>query len=147
MAIILNSLSDVPKLENCVTTNGCFDVLHIGHIRCLQQAKALGGQLVVGVNTDESVKQLKGNIRPMFPLHVRMLQLAALSCVDYVVPIVDSFELIGAFKPKYHVKGRGYDENIPEKKLVEHLGGKLVIVSSEYETSTTKILLGLWQSQ
>ena len=92
-----------------VTTNGCFDLLHVGHLRYLQAARELGDLLVVGVNSDTSVKQLKGKNRPLVPEMERAEMLAGLACVDYVVIFPElAISLLSALQPDVHVKGGDY---------------------------------------
>ncbi|MBD2091731.1 bifunctional heptose 7-phosphate kinase/heptose 1-phosphate adenyltransferase [Microcoleus sp. FACHB-1515] len=117
--------------KRIVLTNGCFDLLHQGHIAHLQQAKALGDILIVGVNTDETVRQLKGSDRPVNSLSDRLTILAALDCVDYVIPFAESTpcDLIRAIRPDLFTKGSNYAiEQLPEAPLLEELGGAIVIL-------------------
>ncbi|SES26957.1 D-beta-D-heptose 7-phosphate kinase / D-beta-D-heptose 1-phosphate adenosyltransferase [Lentzea xinjiangensis] len=126
-----------------VFTNGCFDILHGGHVSLLSRAKAFGELLVVGVNADESVRRLKGPSRPVIPLAERMRVLAALGCVDVVVPFdADSpTELIERLRPEVYVKGDDYTvANLPEAPLVERLGGRVELLSTVDGRSTTKII-------
>ncbi|MEU7103691.1 D-glycero-beta-D-manno-heptose 1-phosphate adenylyltransferase [Streptomyces sp. NPDC046215] len=126
-----------------VFTNGCFDLLHGGHVSCLSRAKDLGDLLVVGVNSDDSVRRLKGPQRPVTTLPERLRVLAALSCVDYVVPFDDDspVALIGALKPDVYVKGGDYTmATLPEAPLVERLGGVVHLMPTVADTSTTDII-------
>lgn len=126
-----------------VFTNGCFDILHSGHVTCLEQAKALGVVLIVGVNSDQSVQQLKGPTRPVNPLADRMQVLSALSCVDYVVPFSDSSprELIRLIQPDVYAKGGDYSrDTLPETPLVEELGGQVEILPYIGDRSTTRLI-------
>ena len=95
------------KGKRIVFTNGCFDLLHIGHIRYLEKAKALGDILVVGVNSDQSVSRIKGPYRPILPEEERAEVLSGLGCVDYITIFdeVDPLELISSFQPHILVKG------------------------------------------
>lgn len=114
-----------------VFTNGCFDILHIGHVRYLQQARAMGDVLVVGVNSDDSVRTLKGPARPVVPEFERLEVLAGLECVDWVTLFAEDtpIELIEAIKPSIHVKGGDYRvQDLPEAEVVERNGGRVVIV-------------------
>jgi rfaE bifunctional protein nucleotidyltransferase chain/domain len=129
-----------------VFTNGCFDLLHVGHIRCLQQARAKGDLLVVGVNTDASVRKLKGPDRPINPESDRAERLAALQCVDYVTlfPEDTPIELITAIRPDIHVKGGDYaPEDLPEAEAVRAVGGQVEIIpfsatdSERFSTTNT----------
>jgi D-beta-D-heptose 7-phosphate kinase / D-beta-D-heptose 1-phosphate adenosyltransferase len=126
-----------------VFTNGCCDILHRGHITYLNQAKAFGDVLVVGVNSDDSVRRLKGNDRPINPLEDRVELLAALSCVDYVVPFEEDTpeRLIRAVRPDVFVKGGDYTrETLPEARLVEELGGAVQILPLVRDRSTTSVI-------
>jgi D-beta-D-heptose 7-phosphate kinase/D-beta-D-heptose 1-phosphate adenosyltransferase len=126
-----------------VFTNGCFDVLHRGHVTYLSRAKALGDVLVVGVNSDDWVRSLKGPDRPINPLEDRVEVLCALSCVDLVVPFDERTpeRLIAALAPDVFVKGGDYTvEMLPEAALVERLGGTVDILPYVDDRSTTGIL-------
>lgn len=129
--------------KRIVFTNGCFDILHSGHVTCLEQAKALGDVLIVGVNSDESVRQLKGLSRPVNPLKDRLTVLAALGCVDYVVPFADRTprELIRMIRPHVYTKGGDYSRNtLPETPLIEELGGIVQILPYMGDRSTTNLI-------
>ncbi|MFN8485905.1 MAG: D-glycero-beta-D-manno-heptose 1-phosphate adenylyltransferase [Anaerolineae bacterium] len=126
-----------------VFTNGCFDILHSGHISYLSQAKALGDVLVVGVNTDDGVRRLKGPTRPVNSVGDRMKVLAALSCVDHIVAFDEDtpIELIRAIRPHVFVKGGDYTrERLPEADVVEQLGGVIQILPYVRERSTTRMI-------
>lgn len=130
-----------------VFTNGCFDMLHPGHVDLLQKAKALGDFLVVGVDTDSRVSVLKGAGRPVVPLHGRMDMLAALDCVDFVVPFGDGApthsleDLISLLRPGVLVKGGDYArEDIVGASIVEATGGRVEIIPREVPCSTSGIL-------
>ncbi|MBI2971092.1 MAG: adenylyltransferase/cytidyltransferase family protein [Candidatus Aenigmarchaeota archaeon] len=124
-----------------VTTNGVFDVLHIGHTRYLDRAKEHGDMLVVGVNSDASVRRLKGPARPLVPCTERMEIIAALESVDYVFPFDEDTPVawIGQLKPDVHVKGGDY-KDLPERGAVERGGGRVVIVEKTGEKSTTNLI-------
>lgn len=129
--------------QRIVFTNGCFDILHSGHVTCLEQAKALGDVLIVGVNTDESIRQLKGPSRPVNGLADRLTVLAALGCVDYVVPFADLAprELIRLIGPDIYAKGGDYTRHsLPETPLIEELGGEVVILPYLGDRSTTNLI-------
>lgn len=136
------------RSKTVVFTNGCFDILHIGHVRYLQDARALGDMLVVGVNSDDSVRKLKGQERPIVPEFERMEVLAALECVDYVTIFTEDtpIELIRAIKPDVHVKGGDYHpENLPESDAVRSVGGRIEVIpytSTETESRSTTSLIG-----
>ena len=117
--------------KTLVFTNGCFDILHVGHVRYLQQARAMGDLLVVGVNTDDSVRRLKGPERPINPESDRAELLAALECVDYVTlfPEDTPVDLILAIRPDIHVKGGDYKpEDLPEADAMRSVGGRIEII-------------------
>lgn len=131
------------KGRRVVFTNGCFDILHVGHLRYLQEAKALGDCLVVGLNTDDSVRQIKGPDRPFVSEFERAEMLAGLECVDYVTlfsettPIV----LIGELKPDIHVKGGDYRvEDLPEAEVVQSYGGEVRVLQEVKGKSTTSLV-------
>lgn len=124
-----------------VFTNGCFDILHIGHIRYLQEARALGDMLIVGVNTDNSVKRLKGPGRPVNQENERVEVLAALECVDYVTLFDEDtpIEVIQSIKPHIQAKGGDYKpENMPEAKVLESYGGRIEIIPFHQTDSSGK---------
>jgi D-beta-D-heptose 7-phosphate kinase/D-beta-D-heptose 1-phosphate adenosyltransferase len=126
-----------------VFTNGCFDVLHHGHVGFLQQARALGDLLVVGLNSDASVARLKGPDRPVNSVEDRLAVLSALSCVDYVIVFEeDSPEwLIQELRPDIYVKGGDYhDDLLPEADLVRRLGGEVRILDYLPDRSTSSII-------
>jgi D-beta-D-heptose 7-phosphate kinase/D-beta-D-heptose 1-phosphate adenosyltransferase len=131
------------KGNKIVFTNGCFDILHVGHVTYLKEAKRLGDILVVGVNTDESVKQLKGNDRPFNPLKDRLLLLLALECVDYVVPFSEEtpLNLIKKIEPDVLVKGGDYqEEEIVGAKEVIEKGGIVRSLALVEGKSTTRVI-------
>ena len=129
-----------------VFTNGCFDLLHVGHTRYLQAARELGDRLVLGLNSDGSVRGLKGPSRPILPQEERAELLAALECVDYVLvfdePTAD--EAIKAVRPTLYVKGGDYDpERIPETPLVRALGGEVRVLPFVEGRSTPSLVARL----
>jgi D-beta-D-heptose 7-phosphate kinase / D-beta-D-heptose 1-phosphate adenosyltransferase len=126
-----------------VLTNGCFDILHSGHIAYLNGAKALADVLVVGLNTDASVRRLKGTGRPINPLEERAQVLAGLSSVDHVVAFDEDTpsELARAVRPHVFAKGGDYTrERMPEATVVEALGGEVRILPYVRDRSTTSII-------
>ncbi len=126
-----------------VTTNGCFDLLHIGHVRNLEKARPLGDLLIVGVNSDASVRKNKGPGRPIVPAKERAEILGALVVVDYVFIFGEKTPIswLRKLKPDIHVKGRDRTpEEIIEKKTVEENGGRVVLVPYIKGKSTTEIL-------
>jgi D-beta-D-heptose 7-phosphate kinase/D-beta-D-heptose 1-phosphate adenosyltransferase len=126
-----------------VFTNGCFDILHRGHITYLSQAKALGDILVVGVNSDESIRRLKGSSRPINVLEDRIEVLAALSCVDHLIAFDEDTpcELVRTLRPDVFVKGGDYTvDRLPEAAIVAEQGGEVRILPFIAERSTTDII-------
>ena len=126
--------------------NGCFDVLHVGHVRYLAGARELGDVLVVGVNSDAQVARLKGAGRPILPEMERAEIVAALESVTYVTvfdePTVE--ELLLALKPDVHAKGTDYTEDsVPERDVVRSYGGRVAIVGDPKDHSTSAILARL----
>jgi rfaE bifunctional protein nucleotidyltransferase chain/domain len=124
-------------------TNGCFDVLHVGHVRYLHAARELGGKLIVAVNADASVRALKGEGRPVMPVDERAEILASLSDVDAVVifPEKDVRAIIREIRPNFHAKGTDYtEESVPEQDEVEACGGRVVIVGDPKNHSATEII-------
>ena len=131
------------KEKTIVTTNGCFDLIHVGHLRYLQAAKKLGDLLVVGINSDSSVRKLKGEKRPLIPENERAEMLAGLNCVDYVVIFteLEPISLLSELKPDIHVKGGDYTiEQVIERKVVEENGGKVIVGLNIAGKSTTNII-------
>ena len=131
------------KGDKIVFTNGCFDVLHVGHVRYLLQARMMGDLLVVGLNSDQSVRLLKGDKRPLVPEGERAELLSHLASVDYIC-LFDELRpdrLIERVKPGIHVKGGDYRaEDLPEAKTVERFGGEVVVVGLVEGKSTTNII-------
>ncbi len=129
--------------QQIVLANGCFDLLHVGHIRYLRGAKALGGKLVVAMNADQSVRQIKGEGRPFMPASERAEIVAALSDVDAVVIFgePDVRALIREIHPDIQAKGTDYTrENVPERDEVLAYGGRIEIVGDPKDHSTTNFL-------
>ncbi|MDI6839271.1 MAG: D-glycero-beta-D-manno-heptose 1-phosphate adenylyltransferase [bacterium] len=126
-----------------VFTNGCFDIIHRGHIECLHRAKELGDILIVGLNTDNSIKKFKSKGRPIFNEKDRAAVLCAISFVDYIVLFDESTpqKLIETIKPDILVKGGDYKINeIVGREIVQKEGGKVVIIPKVPGYSTTKII-------
>lgn len=126
-----------------VLTNGCFDILHRGHITYLNRAKALGNILIVGLNADESIQRLKGPTRPINTLEDRAQVLAALNCIDHIVPFYEDTpcRLVQAIQPDVFVKGGDYTRaTLPEAPLVEELGGVVKILPYLENFSTSHII-------
>ena len=138
------------KGETIVMTNGCFDILHAGHVGYLQQAKSLGDRLIIAVNDDASVKRLKGNTRPINSLEKRMEVLAALSSVDWIVPFSEDTpeKLITSVLPTILVKGGDYEVNqIAGAKQVIENGGQVKILPFKEGCSTTQMIEKILSAQ
>lgn len=136
--------------KKLVVTNGCFDILHAGHVTYLEAARAHGDALLVGLNSDDSVRQLKGPHRPVNNQHDRALVLAALASVDAVCifPEVDATRFLKLARPDVWVKGGDYTLqtlNQTERRIVEELGGKIVILPLVPGKSTTELLAKIAQ--
>jgi rfaE bifunctional protein nucleotidyltransferase chain/domain len=126
--------------------NGCFDLLHVGHVRYLQGARAEADRLIVAINSDASTRGLKGEGRPILDERARAELVAALACVDYVVifddPTVD--RLLNLFQPDVHCKGTDYTaETVPERVTVRAYGGRVAIVGDPKDHSTRELLAKL----
>ncbi len=126
-----------------VLANGCFDFFHVGHIRYLAEAKTLGDYLIVGINSDEQVRKLKGDNRPLIPEQERAEIISALRFVDYVTvfpePTVE--ELIRSLRPDFHAKGTDYTvDSVPEREIVREYGGKVAIVGDPKNHSSTDLM-------
>lgn len=129
--------------KSLALANGCFDLLHVGHVRYLQAAKREADWLVVAVNADESVRQLKGPDRPLQPEGDRAEIIASLACVDYVVvfPEPTVAPLIGELQPDVQCKGTDYSEDsVPERDAVVAAGGRVAIVGDPKDHDSSKIL-------
>jgi D-glycero-beta-D-manno-heptose 1-phosphate adenylyltransferase len=129
--------------ETVTLANGCFDLLHVGHIRYLRGARALGGKLIVAINSDQSVRRLKGPQRPAMPERERAEIIAALASVDAVVIFdePDVRALIREIKPDIQVKGTDYTrDTVPERDEVEANGGRVEIVGDPKDHSSTELL-------
>jgi len=129
--------------KRIVLTNGCFDLLHVGHIRCLRGAKELGDVLIVAVNSDESMRKLKRAGRPIMPEGERVEILEALECVDYITLFSEEKvdRLLLALKPHVHAKGTDYtEETVPERDAVLSYGGEIAIVGDSKSHSTTELI-------
>jgi len=141
---MLDALASERKAgKKVVFANGCFDVLHVGHIRYLQGAKEAADVLVVGVNGDDSVRQLKGEGRPVMPAQERAELIASIRGVDYVT-IFDErspARLLGVLKPDFQAKGTDYTaDSVPEGEVVKSYGGKVIIAGDPKDHSTSAIL-------
>ena len=126
-----------------VFTNGCFDIIHAGHVQYLREAKALGDLLIVGVNSDRSVRAIKGDRRPIIPEEERLEVLSALECVDYLILFDDPtpLRLIQEIGPDVLVKGEDWKmEEIVGREVVEERGGRVVRIPFRRKVSTTGII-------
>jgi rfaE bifunctional protein nucleotidyltransferase chain/domain len=126
-----------------VLANGCFDILHVGHVRYLEGARALGDLLVVGINSDKQARILKGEGRPHVPERERAETIASLRAVDFVTiftePTVEA--LIRAIRPDIHAKGTDYtEETVPERDVVRSYGGRVMIVGDPKDHSSTEMV-------
>jgi rfaE bifunctional protein nucleotidyltransferase chain/domain len=133
-----------------VLANGCFDWLHVGHVRYLREARQLGDCLVVAVNADASVRALKGPPRPLMPEQERAEILAALACVDYVLVFeeLNVERVLRWLQPHVHCKGTDYSEQtVPEREVVLSYGGRIAIAGDPKDHSTRSLLQGLMQTQ
>ena len=129
--------------DHIILANGCFDLLHVGHVRYLRAAKELGGRLIVAINSDESVRSLKGGGRPLMPAGERAEILAALADVDAVVifPERDVRALIREIRPDVQAKGTDYTvESVPEADVVREYGGRVEIVGDPKDHSASEII-------
>jgi rfaE bifunctional protein nucleotidyltransferase chain/domain len=123
--------------------NGCFDVLHVGHVRYLEGASREADALIVAVNADVSIRELKGPGRPILPEQARAELVDALRCVDYVVVFSDRTvdRLLTRFKPDVHCKGTDYTvDTVPERETVRGYGGRVAIVGDPKDHSTRELL-------
>lgn len=142
-ALVRETLIAKQQGSKVVLANGCFDLVHVGHIRYLKAAKDLGGILVVGVNSDEQANRLKGKGRPFMPQNERAEIISALACVDMVTifdePTVEA--LIRAIKPDFHAKGTDYTvDSVPERDIVRECGGTVAIVGDPKDHSSTGMI-------
>ena len=153
MSKIVNNLQELVQIckknkkKTIVFTNGCFDILHIGHVNYLKKSKELGDILIVGLNSDSSVKRLKGANRPINSEENRAAVLEALEFVDYIYVFDDTtpLEIISKIHPNIYTKGGDYKmdciigPNIGSK-VIENYGGKVILIPIEYDISTTGII-------
>jgi rfaE bifunctional protein nucleotidyltransferase chain/domain len=134
---------DRKNKKKIVLANGCFDFFHVGHVRYLSGAKALGDCLIVALNSDEQVRRLKGENRPLTPECERAEIISSLRMVNYVTifpePTVE--ELIRAIRPDFHAKGTDYTvESVPEREIVLECGGQVAIVGDPKNHSSTELI-------
>src|SRR5437762_233174 len=142
-ALVARVTAEKEKGRKVVLANGCFDMLHAGHVRYLEGARALGDLLVVGINSDAQVAKLKGTGRPILPEHERAELVASLQAVDLVTifsePTVT--ELLLAIKPDVHAKGTDYtEETVPERDVVRSYGGRVAIAGDPKDHSSSKMI-------
>jgi len=139
----LEELPDLLKGKNVVLANGCFDILHVGHLRYLQGARTLGDVLVVAINSDKSMRSIKDPGRPILAEDERVALVSALRCVDYVVLFdePDVSRVLDVLRPEIHAKGTDYtEETVPERNQVLSYGGTVRIVGDPKEHSTRDII-------
>lgn len=137
------TLTKEKRQGSLVFTNGCFDLLHVGHLRYLQAAKKMGSQLVLALNDDESVRRLKGQKRPILPAEERAELLAALNCIDYVVVFHEDspVNLLREMQPDIYVKGGQYTmDNLPEAPVLRELGVDVKFIPMVEGRSTSSII-------
>ncbi len=148
MLVERNKLNDLLKKlrsenKTIVTTNGCFDILHVGHVRYLAKAKSFGDVLIVALNSDKSVKRIKGDSRPINNENDRAEILSALRSVDYVVLFDEDspIDLLLQIKPDVHTKGADYTlDTLPEAKEIIKAGGRIEFISFVEGKSTTSVI-------
>lgn len=150
MGIVVDRKNIIPLIKDLkqqgqvvVTTNGCFDILHIGHLRYLKKAKSLGDVLVVALNSDSSTKALKGETRPINTQNDRAELLANLNCVDIVVIFDETSpeKLLVEIAPDIHTKGADYTiETLPEAKAIMQAGGRIEFIDFVEGKSTTNVI-------
>jgi D-glycero-beta-D-manno-heptose 1-phosphate adenylyltransferase len=139
----LEELPDLSQGKNVVLANGCFDILHVGHLRYLQGARALGDVLVVAINSDKSMRSIKDSGRPILGQDERVELVSALRCVDYVVLFdePDVSRVLDVLRPAIHAKGTDYTEQtVPERDQVLSYGGEVRITGDSKEHSTRDII-------
>src|ERR1044071_4517252 len=142
----LRNLEDLPELlkgKKIVLTNGCFDILHVGHLRYLRGARALGDVLVVAINSDKSMRLIKDPGRPILAQDERVALVSALRCVDYVVVFdePDVSRVLDVLRPAIHAKGTDYTEqSVPERGKVLEYGGAVRITADPKDHSTRDII-------
>ena len=143
-SVLLERVADARRAGRTIAfANGCFDLLHVGHVRYLDAAAQEADILIVAINDDESVRALKGKGRPILPAAARAELVAALRCVDFVVifPEPDVAPLLEALHPDVHCKGTDYTvESVPERAVVAAYGGRTAIVGDPKDHSTRDLL-------
>ena len=139
----LDELPGLLKGKKTVLANGCFDILHVGHVRYLEGARQLGDALVVAINSDRSVRALKGPGRPILNEQERVALVSALRCVDHVVVFdePDVARVLEVLRPAIHAKGTDYSEaTVPERKQVQAYGGLVRITGDSKDHSTKDVI-------
>ena len=141
IAKIVITLRETNPNIRIVTTNGAFDIIHAGHIRTLQKAKSFGDVLIVGLNSDSSVREYKSSLRPIIPQLERAEMLAAFEVVNYVVIFEETnpIELLKLIKPNFHVKSKAGYKGF-EKEIIESNGGQIILLDDIPGFSTTKLI-------
>lgn len=151
MSVIVRDRADLARRldaeraagRTIVLANGCFDLIHVGHVRYLEAARREGDVLVVAINTDESVRRNKGAGRPLVPEAERAEVLAAMRCVDYVTSFGETTadELIKALRPNVHAKGTEWRaDNVPELATVKSIGARVAICGDQKSHSSTELV-------
>ncbi len=149
----LRTLEELPGLvegKKVVLANGCFDILHVGHLRYLEGARALGDTLVVALNSDRSVRAIKEPGRPILNENERVALVSALGCVDHVVVFdePDVSRVIDVLRPAVHAKGTDYtEETVPERNKVLAYGGSVRITGDPKDHSTRDVIQSILQKQ
>ena len=145
----LEELPEILRGKQVVLANGCFDILHVGHVRYLQGARALGDVLVVAINSDRSVRALKGKDRPILNETERTTLVSALRCVDHVVVFdePDVTHVLDVLRPAIHAKGTDYtEETVPERNQVLAYGGAVRITGDPKDHSTRDVIQRIRES-
>ena len=140
--VLAETLASTRQGRTVAMTNGCFDILHVGHVRLLRAAAEEGDLLIVALNTDESVRVNKGPGRPLVPLEERMEMIAALCGVDFVTSFSEPTPhlLLEALRPDVHIKGTDWPaETVPERAVVEAYGGRIAICGDEKTHSSSEL--------
>ena len=142
LAVLLSERRARGEVRRVVLANGCFDLLHVGHVRYLEDARSRGDCLVVALNTDASVRELKGPSRPLVPLEERAEVVAALRCVDHVCAFAEPTleATLRELRPDVHAKGTDYTaESVPEREIDRELGIEIAICGDEKRRSSTAL--------
>ena len=141
---LVERIEEARKSGACIVlANGCFDVLHVGHVRYLEAARKLGDVLIVGINCDEQTRRLKGEDRPLVPQEQRAEIISSIEAVDFVTIFAEPTvtQLLRALKPDIHAKGTDYTEDsVPERDVVRSFGGRVAIVGDPKHHSSTEMI-------